>query len=308
MSSNPLVSIIMPAFKSESFIARSVKTVLEQTYKNWELVIIADDQQNYEKILSDQGIKHPSIRHFSTDKTGSGPQFARNIGIDNATGDLIFTLDDDDEFTPNKLELMAPKALEYGLCSSDFDRIEYINGTKLDIENYNVLVESGPVDTRGFLSINFSANSIIGFDRRKAPVKYPEYIGYIEDLMLSVSCFDYIEKSYHLKDKLHRWVKRRESLSNCDAAPKNFISAKEQILQKIDNNSINIRNKESVQELRKFIEMSLKCEKIFDQELMKGIKDIDFIDVFITEISRLYPEKIYEYKGKKFIRGENGNG
>lgn len=298
------VSIIMPAYKSESFIARSVQTVIDQTYKNWELIIVADDKQDYRKILSENGIRHPSIKFFSTGKTGSGPQFARNIALDNSSGDVVYTLDSDDEFLPNKLEVMTPKILEYGFASSGFQRITYENGGESFIDNPIAKCTSGAINAEEFLSINFSTNSIIGFDRRKIPARYPEYIGYLEDLIFSISCFDYVEKCYHFTDKLHKWVKRSDSLSNCKAAPKNFIAAKKLVLEKINNGSINLKNPSSLASLGKFMEISLESEKDFDRKMETSVEYIDFVDIFIEQISRLYPDKIYEYKGRTYINGK----
>jgi succinoglycan biosynthesis protein ExoO len=50
----PLVSVLMPAYHSKSFICQSVNSVLTQTYPYWELVIIADDGVNYEAVLAVQ--------------------------------------------------------------------------------------------------------------------------------------------------------------------------------------------------------------------------------------------------------------
>jgi glycosyltransferase involved in cell wall biosynthesis len=291
----------MPAYKSEGFIQRSVDSVVAQTYKNWELLIIADDEQDYSRIVT----KHPSIKFLTTGKTGSGPQHARNIALDNASGDLIYTLDSDDEFMPEKLEIMNPKVLEYGFATSAFHRTTYSGSSEEYIDTPTIEFESKPVRVDEFFSVNFSTNSIIGLDRRKISSRYPEYIGYLEDLIFSVSCYDYVERCYHFTDKLHKWVHRSESLSNCKAAPKNFIAAKKLVLEKIDNGTINLKNPESLHSLRAFIQMSLECEKVFDKQIENNVEYIDFVDIFIEQISRLYPDKIYEYKGRKYINGNN---
>lgn len=100
----PLVSIIMPAYKAVSTISEAIESVLAQTYKNFELVIVDDCSpdrtvqivQAY--ILKDKRIK--LIQKF----TNEGVAEARNTGLDNAQGEFVAFLDSDDKWAEDKLE------------------------------------------------------------------------------------------------------------------------------------------------------------------------------------------------------------
>ena len=95
----------MPAFNAASTIQSSVDSVLQQTFANWELIIINDASIDktgsiIEQYVSlDNRIKH--IKH----EFNRGLPAARNTGIDNAKGQFIAFLDSDDEWYPNKLEI-----------------------------------------------------------------------------------------------------------------------------------------------------------------------------------------------------------
>lgn len=294
----------MPAYKADGFIAQSVSSVLNQSYKNWEIILVADDENDYEAVLAKNNIADKRIKYFSTGQTGSGPSKARNLAIDNAAGEVIALLDCDDEFHPQKLELMVPKALEYGLATCAFENVRYENGTKEILQFAECRNPDKLLNLENFLATNFSTNSLSIYDRKRLNLYYPTYLNYLEDLIFSVSAFDYVEHTYHFSDKLHNWVYRASSLSHAADAPKQFIAAKKLVLGKISSGEITLRNKSSIAELERFIINSLQAEERFNLAAASNMGQIDFIDFFIKEISALYPKKEYAYKDKTYINGK----
>ena len=104
MIQNPLVSIVTPCYNSENFIDDCIQSVLNQTYTDWELLIIDDcsTDSTYSKILS-YSAKDSRIKVFRTSSPSGGPSHPRNIGITHARGEYISFLDSDDLWLPNKL-------------------------------------------------------------------------------------------------------------------------------------------------------------------------------------------------------------
>ena len=97
-------SIIMVVFNTEIFIKYAIESVINQTYENWELIIVDDCSQDrsYEIALKYQS-KDNRIKCFRL-KKNKGQGYARNYAIKKASGDWISTLDSDDIFLNNKLE------------------------------------------------------------------------------------------------------------------------------------------------------------------------------------------------------------
>lgn len=100
-----LISVIIPTYKRYDLIDRAIKSVLNQTYKNIEIIVVDDnikesiERKETEKILK----KYPQVKYIKNEKNLGGG-LTRNVGIKSAKADLIAFLDDDDEFLPTKIE------------------------------------------------------------------------------------------------------------------------------------------------------------------------------------------------------------
>jgi glycosyltransferase involved in cell wall biosynthesis len=100
---NPIVTVIMPAYNRAHTLPGSIQSVIDQTYQNWELVIIDDRSMDKTKEVIEEYIKTDKrIKYLKNDYT-QGPAGARNFGIDNSNGKYISFLDSDDFWLPNHL-------------------------------------------------------------------------------------------------------------------------------------------------------------------------------------------------------------
>lgn len=98
----PKVSIIIPTWNRAAFIMEAVESVINQTYQNWELIIVDDGStDNTEELISQ--IKDSRVQFYKAGKIGIGIRL-KNIGIERSDGDLIAFLDSDDLWPPSKLE------------------------------------------------------------------------------------------------------------------------------------------------------------------------------------------------------------
>lgn len=98
------VSILMPAFNAEKYIAASIESVLAQTYADWELIVVDDGSQDGTgKEVRAFALADKRIRLLRQENGGQGS--ARNLAINNSRGEFIALLDADDLWLPQKLEL-----------------------------------------------------------------------------------------------------------------------------------------------------------------------------------------------------------
>ena len=100
-----MVSIIMPCFNSEKYIASAIESVIVQTYTDWELLITDDCSTDNTISIVDKYIQADRrIKLFQTSRNSGHPSEPRNISLNNALGEYLAFLDSDDMWLPGKLE------------------------------------------------------------------------------------------------------------------------------------------------------------------------------------------------------------
>ena len=100
----PLVSIITPSYNSEEFIKETIESVLNQTYDNWEMLIIDDCSTDKSLQLIKEYIKVDSRIKYLKNNQNNGPAVTRNIALSKVKGEYIAFLDSDDFWDKLKLE------------------------------------------------------------------------------------------------------------------------------------------------------------------------------------------------------------
>ncbi|WP_270331354.1 glycosyltransferase family 2 protein [Streptococcus pasteurianus] len=98
-----LVSIITPSYNTANFIGKTIESVLEQTYQNWEMIIVDDCSQDNTDEVVQQYLVDERIRYIKN-KVNSGAALSRNRALKEARGRWIAFLDSDDLWSSNKLE------------------------------------------------------------------------------------------------------------------------------------------------------------------------------------------------------------
>lgn len=121
---NELVSIIMPAYNTAKYIEQSIQAVLNQTYSNWELLIV-DDCSTDSTIEVVQSIKDSRI-HLLHNEKNSGAAVSRNYALREAKGRWIAFLDSDDLWDERKLEkqIAFMEKNDYAFSYTKYDEID----------------------------------------------------------------------------------------------------------------------------------------------------------------------------------------
>lgn len=100
-----LVSIIMPAYNCEAFIAETIESVKKQIYQDWELIIIDDCSIDRTSVIVEEYKKRDSRIKLYKNKDNRGAAYSRNRAIQYAKGEFLAFLDSDDLWEENKLEI-----------------------------------------------------------------------------------------------------------------------------------------------------------------------------------------------------------
>ncbi len=108
MKNDPLISVIIPVLNRDSYLPTAVESVLNQSYKHFELIIVDDHSKDETFFSIIPYLKDKRVSYFYLNKN-FGVSFARNFGINKAKGEFIAFLDSDDYWLKKKLE----KQLKY---------------------------------------------------------------------------------------------------------------------------------------------------------------------------------------------------
>jgi glycosyltransferase involved in cell wall biosynthesis len=107
VSAIPSVSVVIPTYNRASVVTRAVRSVLAQTHRNFEILVV-DDGSTDETAAVVSALRDDRIRYLPSSRQ-SGASAARNRGIDAARGDVVAFVDSDDEWLPEKLELQLAR-------------------------------------------------------------------------------------------------------------------------------------------------------------------------------------------------------
>ena len=206
-----LVSVIIPYYKKKKYITNSIKSVLNQTYENLEIIIIYDDE-NQNDLDFIQEIKKKDRRIFiikNLKTMGAGE--SRNIGINNSKGQYIAFLDADDTWQNDKLnkQINFMKSNDYKITHTSYnivDESQRIIGKRIarNFFRLNDLLRSCDIGTSTVILKKDLINDNVKFASLKTK----------EDYVLWLKLLEKNAKIYGLDEILTFWTKSRSSLSS----------------------------------------------------------------------------------------------
>jgi len=185
----PLVTVIMPFYNEEKYIEKSVSCIIDQTYKNLEILLI-DDGSSDNSLEKVKKINDNRIKIISLEKN-IGRAAARNIGIEEAKGDFITLMDSDDECDQHRVERQLETIIRNGentVCGTWIKII--INGKetlkKLPIDHNEIIKGFN----RHFNSVTFVAGTMMASNSIFKEFKYRTKFKYFEDWDLLLRLYE----------------------------------------------------------------------------------------------------------------------
>lgn len=206
-NNTPSVSIIMPAYNSRSTIRDSIQSVVNQTFSDWELLIIDDCSPESMKNIA-ESFHDERIRYIRLLKN-SGVAAARNTGIAQAKGRYIAFLDSDDLWLPEKLE----KQLQFMKTNHHaFTYTWYRQFVTAPTQPIRLVKTKASVDYRGLLHGNDIGCLTVMIDRQRVlHIEMPS--SYHEDYITWLNILKEGIKAYSLPQDLARYRLSKKSLS-----------------------------------------------------------------------------------------------
>lgn len=295
------VSIIIPVYNSEETLKKCIESVINQTYKNIEILVINDGSKDKSlKIINEYKNKDKRIKIINQENKGvSG---ARNTGINNATGDYITFIDSDDYIKPNLVK----------------DTIKIFKEYECDVvrNNYVLSYENGKIQSRHEM---YEENRIINITEKKEELiqnillgkvqsyswlltikrnilnennlKFDEDVFFMEDIIFLIRLIFFIKNIYFVSEPNYFYYQNNENSLTKD--PKRYVKNINNILvmnrklqeililnEKDSNNYIKISNtmyisgiigylRNAIIKGQEYTEILKELKKIREEDVMK---------------------------------------
>lgn len=217
---NSKVSVIVPAFNAEKYLDRSIKSIINQTYENLEIIIIDDaSKDNTKKIIQKYASLDSRIRPIYSEMN-RGVSKSRNMGLQSFTGDYVLFMDADDYIVKNAIERMINASIKYKadvidsyhlMIYSNNDKTYYFTENKIPKEDIVMgnLQENIDVLTKS----TYITGKLIKSDLVKG-LYFNEDLRRYEDLVYEHQLKLKLTNMVFLKDALYYYYQVSDSLIN----------------------------------------------------------------------------------------------
>lgn len=294
------VSVIIPVYNVEKYLERCVYSVLNQTFKEFELLLVDDGSTDDSGKISKRFAEaYPeTVRYMHQSNGGSGA--ARNTGIRNAKGDVIVFVDSDDYIHENMLfemyNMMEKDNLDIVICDyqrvneygeiTDIHREHLIEGKSFKLNEEKKLLFADPSSCNKMLKKSLFIENDIYF---------PKKVWYAEDMRTIVKIFAVSNSIGYLSTPFYNYFTRSDSKMNTVN-----IERQEEVVEAVDD-------------LLDFFEQKGICEQYYEELEFLAIQHIfvyaiariakmDYKSILICKFRDYITDKFPNYKNNKYIK------
>ena len=263
-----MVSIIIPVYNSVQFLERCVNCVANQTYKEWELILIDDGSTDGSGILCDEYAKEEArIKVYH--QLNKGASLARKKGIELAQGEYLTFVDSDDIVEDDYLERLFDALQKFHVKIAACDQIKHQEGTDLKVDKSGeaMLLDDQAIHDRFF---NYQFWGFWGKIYHKSvfeKIFFPKYT-INEDYVVMAQLFDRYKQMAYVPMGLYHYMTHGESLSHQRLSKRMFDEYYNKLWVRDfykKKNSRYLKNAEA-----QLTETCIKLTRTVKQEDMKG--------------------------------------
>jgi glycosyltransferase involved in cell wall biosynthesis len=206
-----MVSIITPSYNSEKFISETIESVLNQTYENWEMIIVDDvSPDNANEVIEKYVEKDNRIKLIKLEQN-SGPAVARNKAIEESSGRYIAFLDADDLWKPEKLEKQI-KFMSENDCGLSYSNYETMS--EQGVLQNKIISSPSRLSYENLLKSNYIGCLTAMYDTKKVGKVYMPLIKKRQDYGLWLKILKKTDYAYGMNESLSIYRLMSESVSS----------------------------------------------------------------------------------------------
>ena len=314
---NYLVSVIIPAYNMEKYILKCVKSIINQTYKNIEIIIINDGSTDQtEEVINILMREDERIKLINQKNEGSIE--ARKTGLKKATGKYVLFVDGDDWIEEECIYTLYNKAEKDNSDIVLYNMYRAWDDKKIKFETYenNITTINDPLKSL-FLNkmlpgvvFKFIKREFINLNK----IQFPQNISYAEDLAISSSIFMNTPRISCVEDYLYNYYQRSNSITRINTEKVIDIITAIRFIKKLllKNNIYNKYKNEfeflAYMHLYEYRFSDMNKIKGYDKELYLSLKDLNikinknkYIKEYINSYKLSYKIRTYLYNNNYFL-------
>lgn len=283
---NGLVSIIVPVYKVEQYISYSITSVIKQSYKNIEVIIVDDGTPDNSVGIAEKLLKNSNVSYKIYKQENKGLGEARNTGLRQAKGEWVYFLDSDDAIVKNTIEKMVESAesCNPNFVFSKFNRIKSMNEAQSSCVVENIQCLDNVKLINGFLDRSIQILAPGTLYKRSWLLEnglWFEKIPWSEDQQFIWRILSVTEKAVFMNSTFYQYLQRPGSI--------------------MDSSSISkmICGYEEIQKLPQLFENGIVCEYLVPRWVMGTINSASVISDY-SEWCKLW-ERIEAKKSFKVL-------
>ena len=223
----PLISLIAPVYGVEKYIRNFIISVKNQTFKNFELLLINDGTKDNSIKIAEAELKDSKINYKIINKLNGGQSSARNCGILNAKGDWVAIVDSDDTLQTNYLQNMYDVSQKVESCDvvvCDINRVSDSNCFAESNDKFMYEVYDGKAVFKQFFMHELEAGPYSLLINRhyleKINLLYEEKSRYSEEFIFICNLFHDAKTVIHINQRLYNYCLRNGSVSTAASIEK----------------------------------------------------------------------------------------
>ena len=222
------VSIIVPVYNVGKYLLDCIKSLIKQTYKNIEVILVDDGSVDKSSAICDEYAEIDS-RIKVIHKQNGGLSSARNAGLTVASGDYVMFVDGDDYLALNTVEIIINLALKNDVDLIQFDYLEtneeYNNNINNDTYNYEIISDTKLMFQKLYAIGGAAASACTKFYKKElfCDLSFREGIIH-EDEYFTTRLLQKVKNAIYINNKLYFYVMRQNSIVKSSFSPKRFDS------------------------------------------------------------------------------------
>lgn len=294
-----LISIVIPVYNVEKYLKKCIESVMKQTYKNLEIILVDDGSTDLCSNICDEYEKKDK-RIKVIHKANGGLSDARNCGIDMAKGEYIGFVDSDDfieeEMYERMYECIKKTNSDISICGK---YIDYENGKSIPAIKDKETIVNEMTSKEALIKLNsFYKFDMATWDKLYKrelfkDIRFP-YGKKCEDYYTTYKLFDKSKKIVYFSTPLYHYFQRENSISRSKNIPLSYIEASENQLEYFKKNHKDIINVAetayafaNIATYNAYVNNNLKCNKALKRKFKKAINENIITVLFNRHISVL---------------------